>query len=59
MAARDWSAEFLRRRETYDAFRVVLCDRLGASIDREAIALSQIESRTKTVKSFIARQLNG
>ena len=55
MAAPDWSAEFLRRRETYDAFRVVLCDRLGASIDREAIALSQIESRTKTVKSFIEK----
>ena len=55
MAARDWSAEFLRRREIYDAFRVVLSDRLGASIDREAIALSQIESRTKTVKSFIEK----
>ena len=55
MADRDWSAEFLRRREIYDAFRVALCDRLGASIDREAITLSQIESRTKTVKSFIEK----
>ena len=56
MADRDWSAEFLRAAgEIYDAFRVVLCDRLGASIDREAIALSQIESRTKTVKSFIEK----
>ena len=55
MDGRDWSAEFLRRRETYDAFRVALCDRIGASIDGEAIALSQIESRTKTVKSFIEK----
>src|ERR1700712_2500505 len=55
MDDRDWSAEFLRRREIYDAFRVALSDRLGASIDREAIALSQIESRTKTDKSFIEK----
>jgi len=55
MDGRDWSAEFLRRRETYDAFRVVLCDRLEASVDGEAIALSQIESRTKTVKSFVEK----
>ena len=55
MPDRDWSAEFLRRREIYDAFRVALCDRLGASINREAIALSQIESRTKTVTSFIEK----
>lgn len=48
----DWNAEYARRRETFDAFRVALHERLAACIDREAIALSQIESRTKSVKSF-------
>ncbi|MDA0180349.1 hypothetical protein OJ997_08580 [Solirubrobacter phytolaccae] len=48
----DWSEEYARRRETFDAFRIALHDRLAGCIGREAIALSQIESRTKTVRSF-------
>ncbi|RKQ90432.1 ppGpp synthetase/RelA/SpoT-type nucleotidyltransferase [Solirubrobacter pauli] len=48
----DWSAEYARRLQTFDALRVAIHDRLAACLDREAIALSQIESRTKTVRSF-------
>lgn len=48
----DWSAEYARRLQTFDALRVEIHDRLAACLDREAIALSQIESRTKSVRSF-------
>jgi len=49
---RDWGGEYRRRLETFDAMRAVLHDHLRACIAREAIDLSQIESRTKSPKSF-------
>ena len=52
MIERDWGVEYQRRQETFDALRVVLSDQLHACIARASIELSQIESRTKSVKSF-------
>ena len=52
MSARDWGAEYRRRQAGFDELRLALLDHLQACIAREAIDLSQIESRTKTVKSF-------
>ncbi len=52
MIERDWGVEYQRRLETFDALRVAASDHLHACIARESIELSQIESRTKSVKSF-------